>query len=97
METGSMEKTKPFNYKVEASVVEDGLFDPRVYLSVTYDYKSTTGTHRVTIPKIYIPFENGFNINSSAIYYGIDGYSPTIALEDRHLLCNRRNHRACKT
>ena len=35
METGSMEKTKPFNYKVEASVVEDGLFDPRVYLSVT--------------------------------------------------------------
>ena len=89
METGSMEKTKPFNYKVEASVVEDGLFDPRVYLSVTYDYKSTTGTHRVTIPKIYIPLENGFNINSSAIYYGIDGYSPTIALEDRYLFVSR--------
>ena len=30
-----MEITKPFNYKVEASVVEDDLFDPRVYLSVT--------------------------------------------------------------
>ena len=89
METGSMEKTKPFNYKVEASVVEDGMFDPRVYLSVTYDYKSSTGTHRVTIPKIYIPLENGFNINSSAIYYGIDGYSPTIALEDRHLFVSR--------
>ena len=89
METGSMEKTKPFNYKVEASVVEDGLFDPRVYLSVTYDYKNSTGTHRVTIPKIYIPLENGFNINSSAIYYGIDGYSPTIALEDRHLFVSR--------
>ena len=42
METGSMEKTKPFNYKVETSVVEDGLFDPRVYLSVTYDYKNST-------------------------------------------------------
>lgn len=89
METGSMEKTKPFNYKVEASVVEDGLFDPRVYLSVTYDYKNSTGTHRVTIPKIYIPLENGFNINSSAIYYGIDGYSPTIALEDRYLFVSR--------
>ena len=89
METGSMEKMKPFNYKVEASVVEDGLFDPRIYLSVTYDYKSTTGTHRVTIPKIYIPLENGFNINSSAIYYGIDGYSPTIALEDRYLFVYR--------
>ena len=89
METGSMEKTKPFNYKVEASVVEDGLFDPRVYLSVTYDYKNSTGTHRVIIPKIYIPLENGFNINSSAIYYGIDGYSQTIALEDRYLLASR--------
>ena len=89
METGSMEKMKPFNYKVKASVVEDGLFDPRVYLSVTYDYKNSTGTHRVTIPKIYIPLENGFNINSSAIYYGIDGYSPTIALEDRHLFVSR--------
>ena len=29
-----MEIAKPFNYKVEANVVEDGLFDPRVYLSV---------------------------------------------------------------
>ena len=89
METGSMEKTKPFNYKVKASVVEDGLFDPRVYLSVTYDYKDSTGTHRVTIPKIYIPLENGFNIDSSEIYYGIDGYSPTIALEDRYLFVSR--------
>ena len=89
METGSMEKTKPFNYKIEASVVEDGLFDPRVYLSVTYDYKNSTGTHRVTIPKIYIPLENGFNIDSSEIYYGIDGYSPTIALEDRYLFVSR--------
>ena len=89
METGSMEKTKPFNYKVEASVVEDGLFDPRVYLSVTYDYKNSTGTHRVTIPKIYIPLENGFNIDSSEIYYGIDGYSATIALEDRYLFVSR--------
>ena len=89
METGSMEKTKPFNYKVEASVIEDGPFDPRVYLSVTYDYKNSTGTHRVTIPKIYIPLENGFNIDSSEIYYGIDGYSPTIALEDRHLFVSR--------
>ena len=89
METGSMEKTKPFNYKVEASVVEDGLFDPRVYLSVTYDYKNSTGTHRVTLPKIYIPLENGFNIDSSEIYYGIDGYSPTIVLRDRYLLPSR--------
>ena len=89
METESMEKTKPFNYKVEASVVEDGLFDPRVYLSVTYEYKSTTGTHRVTIPKIYIPLENGFNIDSSEIYYGIDGYSPTIVLRERYLLVCR--------
>ena len=89
METGSMEKTKPFNYKVEVRVVEDGLFDPRVYLSVTYDYKSSTGTHRVTIPKIYIPLENGFNIDSSEIYYGIDGYSPTIVLRDRYLLASR--------
>ena len=89
METGSMEKTKPFNYKVEVRVVEDGLFDPRVYLSVTYDYKNSTGTHRVTIPKIYIPLENGFNIDSSEIYYGIDGYSLTIALEDRHLFVSR--------
>ena len=89
METGSMEKTKPFNYKVEVRVVEDGLFDPRVYLSVTYDYKNSTGTHRVTIPTIYIPLENGFNIDTSEIYYGIDGYSPTIALEDRHLFVSR--------
>lgn len=89
MKTGSMKKTKPFNYKVEASVVEDGLFDPRVYLSVTYEYKSTTGTHRVTIPKIYIPLENGFNIDSSEIYYGIDGYSPTIVLRERYLLVCR--------
>ena len=89
METGSMEKTKPFNYKVEASVVEDGLFDPRVYLSVAYDYKNLSGTHRVTIPKIYIPLENGFNIDSSEIYYGIDGYSPTIVLRDRYLLASR--------
>lgn len=89
METGSMEKTKPFNYKVEASIVEDGLFDPRVYLSVTYDYKNLSGTHRVTIPKIYIPLENGFNINFSEIYYGIDGYSKTIVLEDRYLLASR--------
>ena len=89
METGSMEKTKPFNYKVEASVVEDSLFDPRVYLSVTYDYKNSTGIHRVIIPKIYIPLENGFNIDSSEIYYGIDGYSPTIVLEDRHLFVSR--------
>ena len=81
-----METTKPFNYKVEASVVEDGLFDPRVFLSVTYDYKDSTGTHRVTIPKIYIPLENGFNINFSEIYYGIDGYSKTIVLEDRYFL-----------
>ena len=84
-----METMKPFNYKVKASVVEDGLFDPRVYLSVTYDYKNSTGTHRVTIPKIYIPLENGFNIDSSEIYYGIDGYSPTIALEDRYLFVSR--------
>ena len=42
METGSMEKTKPFNYKVEVIFVEDGLFDPRVYLSFTYDYNSST-------------------------------------------------------
>ena len=89
METGSMETMKPFNYKVKASVVEDGLFDPRVYLSVTYDYKNSTGTHRVTIPKIYIPLENGFNIDSSEIYYGIDGYSLTIALEDRYLFVSR--------
>lgn len=89
METGSMETTKPFNYKVNASVVEDGLSDPRVYLSVTYDYKNSTGTHRVTIPKIYIPLENGFNIDSSEIYYGIYGYSPTIALRDRYLLAYR--------
>ena len=89
METGSMEKTKPFNYKVEASVVEDGLFDPRVYLSVTYDYKNSTGTHRVTIPKIYIPLENGFNLNSSEIYHSIDDYSPTIVLRDRYLLASR--------
>ena len=89
METGSMEKTKPFNYKVEVRVVEDGLFDPRVYLSVTYDYKNSTGTHRVTIPKIYIPLENGFNIDSSEIYYGIDGYSPAIILRDRYLLASR--------
>ena len=84
-----METMKPFNYKVKASVVEDGLFDPRVYLSVTYDYKNSTGTHRVTIPKIYIPLENGFSIDSSEIYYGIDGYSPTIALEDRYLFVSR--------
>lgn len=84
-----METTKPFNYKVEASAVEDGLFDPRVYLSVTYDYKNSSGTHRVTIPKIYIPLENGFNIDSSEIYYGIDGYSPTIVLRERHLLVCR--------
>ena len=90
METGSMEKTKPFNYKVEARVVEDGIFDTRVYLSVTYDYKDSTGTHRVTIPKIYIPLENGFTINSlGKHYYGIDGYSPSIALEDRHLFVSR--------
>ena len=89
METGSMEKTKPFNYKVEASVVEDGLFDPRIYLSVTYDYKNSTGTHRVTIPKIYIPLENGFNIDSSELYYSIDGYSPAIVLRDRYLLASR--------
>ena len=89
MDTGCMDTMKPFNYKVKASVVEDGLFDPRVYLSVTYDYKNSTGTHRVTIPKIYIPLENGFNIDSSEIYYGIDGYSPTIALEDRYLFVSR--------
>ena len=89
METGSMEKTKPFNYKVEASVVEDGRFDPRVYLSVTYDYKNSTGTHRVTIPKIYIPLKNGFNIDSSEIYYGINGYSSSIALENRYLFVSR--------
>ena len=84
-----METMKPFNYKVEVRVVEDGLFDPRVYLSVTYDYKNSTGTHRVTIPKIYIPLENGFNINSSAIYYDIDDDSPTIVLRDRHLFVSR--------
>lgn len=84
-----METTKPFNYKVEVSIVEDGLFDPRVYLSVTYDYKNSAGTHRVTIPKIYIPLENGFNIDSSEIYYGIDGYSQTIVLRERYLLVCR--------
>lgn len=89
MKSRSMETTKPFNYKVEASIVEDGLFDPRLYLSVTYDYKNSTGTHRVTIPKIYIPLENGFNIDSSEIYYGIDGYSQTIVLRERYLLVCR--------
>ena len=87
METGSMEKTKPFDYKVEASVVEDGLFDPRVYLSVTYDYKSSTGTHRVTIPKIYIPLENGFSINCPTI--ALEDQHLSIALEDRHLIVSR--------
>ena len=89
MKSRSMETTKPFNYKVEASIVEDGLFDPSVYLSVTYDYKNSTGTHRVTIPKIYIPLENGFNIDSSELYYSIDGYSPAIVLRDRYLLASR--------
>ena len=87
-----METMKPFNYKVKASVVEDGRFDPRVYLSVTYDYKSSTGTHRVIIPKIYIPLENSFNIfniDSSEIYYAINGYSSSIVLKDRYLYVYR--------
>lgn len=71
-----METMKPFNYRVEASVVEEDLPQPCVFLSVMYNYKDSKGTHRVTIPKIYIPLENGFNINfnrdSSSI--GLDNH-----------------------
>lgn len=67
-----METMKPFNYRVEASVVEEDLFQPCVFLSVTYDYKDSKGTHRVTIPKIYIPLENGFNVDFNRDSSSID-------------------------
>ena len=72
-----METMKPFNYWVGASIVEEeDLSQPCVFLSVAYNYKDSKGTHRVTIPKIYIPLENGFstNFNKDSLSINLDNH-----------------------